>query len=368
MAEREVGGNLIEWNTSGTTGTPLTFHFTEEAFQKTFAFLELYREGTGLSRNSRRAQFTGKPIIPASQNGSAGGFWRHDLANRTLLLSTTHLSYANLPAYCAAIANFRPDSISGYPSAIYLLAQAYAGASQRIPSLKAILTSAETLLSHQRGAIESAFNTKVYDQYGQSELQSFWYECSHGSMHMHPLAGVSEILLPDNSPARPGTYGEIVVTGFQNLAMPLLRYRIGDSARLSDKVCPCGRRMPVVGKIYGRLEDYVYTEDRGFVGRLDPAFKGVENIVESQIVQESLDLLQVFYVPAPEFSSNDLSCLERNLRDRVGKKIRLEFISVSSIPRGGGGKLRAVISKLPESIRAGLIENWRDTVACGRES
>ena len=48
--------------------------------------------------------------------------------------------------------------------------------------------------------------------------------------------------------------------------------------------------MPVIQEIGGRLDDFVYTRERGFLGRLDPVLKGVHNIVESQFEQESLDV------------------------------------------------------------------------------
>ena len=101
-------------------------------------------------------------------------------------------------------------------------------------------------------------------------------------MHAHPLAGVTEILRPDGTPAPPGEMGEVVLTGLVNYAMPLIRYRVGDTARFATESCPCGRGMPVIEEIGGRLDDFVYTRERGFLGRLDPVLKGVRNIVESQ--------------------------------------------------------------------------------------
>ena len=205
------------------------------------------------------------------------------------------------------------------------------------PLLMAALTSAETLLDHQRRAIEETFATRVFDQYGQAEMQSFWYECEAGRMHAHPLAGVTEILRPDGTPAAPGEMGEVVLTGLVNDAMPLIRYRVGDTARFATESCPCGRNMPVIEEIGGRLDDIVYTRERGFLGRLDPVLKGVRNIVESQIEQESLDVLRVRFVPAARFTTEDLQELESNLRARVGRGIHLEFECTDRIPRSATG-------------------------------
>ncbi len=343
--------SLIPWQTSGTTGTPLTIFYSHTAMRNMWAFVELYRNNAGVTKDDRHGQFTGKKIVPSRQAAAKKVFWRHDLANHSLLLSSTHLKPDNLPYYAEALKRFRPVFLCGYPSSLYVLSDYYRQSGRPAPRIKAVLTSAETLLEHQRQVIEEAFATRVFDQYGQTEMQSFWYECQAGRMHAHPLAGVTEILRPDGLPAAPGEQGEVVLTGFVNYAMPLVRYRIGDTARFATEPCRCGRSMPVIEQIGGRLDDFIYTREGGFLGRLDPVLKGVRNIVESQFEQESLDILRVRYVPAPAFTGEDLQVLERNLRARVGPGIHLEFECIDRIPRTSNGKFRFVISRLKrESI------------------
>jgi len=352
----------VAWHTSGTTGSPIELVYSVEAVQRLYAFVELYRRQAGILPGERRAQFTGKMIIPARQRKADKRFWRFDAANRSLLLSTVHLHPENLDAYAQAIHRYRPTHITGYPSAIAVLAQFYQRATLSPPRLKAVLTTAETLMTHQRALIESTFATRVYDQYGQAEMQSFWYECPNGSLHAHPLAGVTEVLRPDGLPALPGELGEVVLTGLVNDAMPLVRYRVGDLARIAGHRCPCGRSMPVIKEIFGRKEAYLVTRDRGFVGRLDPAFKGVRHIAESQVSQISLDLVKVSVVPAPEFSQQDENRLRHNLRDMLGASVEIEIVKVDRLPRGPNGKLQAVTSQLaPETtlsspVGASLVE------------
>jgi phenylacetate-coenzyme A ligase PaaK-like adenylate-forming protein len=288
--------------------------------------------------------------VPPEQPAARKIFWRHDWANHALLLSSVHLRPENLPAYAIALERFRPVYLCGFPSCLYLLAEYYRQAHRPAPRLKAVLTSAETLLEHQRRAIEEVFATRVFDQYGQTEMQSFWYQCPAGRMHAHPLAGLTEILRPDGAPAAPGEMGEVVLTGFLNYAMPLLRYRVGDTARFAAGPCPCGRAMPVIEEIGGRLDDVIFTRERGYLGRLDPVLKGVSHIVESQIEQETLDRLRIRFVPAPRFIAEDLHLLESNLRARVGRSVQLEFECTDRIPRAPNGKFRFVISRLERTV------------------
>lgn len=234
---------LIPWHTSGTTGKALTVYYNRQAMQKMWAFVELYRNTAGVAKDDRRGQFTGKMIVPPEQAASKKIFWRRDLANHALLLSTVHLLPANLPCYAAALERFRPVYLSGYPSSMYVLAEYYRQSGRPAPRFKAALTSTENVLEHQRRAIEETFATRVFDQHGQAEMQNFWYECEAGRMHAHPLSGLTEILHPDGAPAALGEMGEVVLTGLVNDAMPLLRYHMGDAARFATESCPCGRGM-----------------------------------------------------------------------------------------------------------------------------
>jgi phenylacetate-CoA ligase len=362
IAEPMRNAPLISWCTSGTTGTPLKVLYSRDAMTRMWAFVENYRLHAGVSRSLRRAQFTGKVIVPGRQPTEARVFWRYDLANHCLLLSSYHLRSVNLSHYADALDRFAPRYMSGYPSAIYALADYYMRSGRSAPRLVAVLTSAETMVQEQRQTIEKVFNTRVFDQYGQTEMQSFWYECELGRMHAHPLAGITEIVKPDGTPAAPGELGEVVLTGLSNRAMPLIRYRTGDAASFAPEACGCGRSMPVVGLLLGRMDDMIVTRERGVIGRLDPVFKGVRKVKEAQLVQMSADRLRVRLAVDAAFGDVDRRKLETNIRDRVGSEIRLEFEICDGISRGPNGKFRAVISHLTAAERQQLLGNVQPRV------
>jgi phenylacetate-CoA ligase len=112
--------------------------------------------------------------------------------------------------------------------------------------------------------------------------------------------------------------------------------------------------MPVIGSIEGRKDDYIFSHERGWIGRMDPCLKGVEGILECQFVQRDSDSLDVLYVPAPEMRADDVAQLRRNLRQRLGTLIELRFTELEQIPRGANGKFRSVVSKLPKEFKASL--------------
>src|SRR5690606_15500097 len=136
--------------------------------------------------------------------------------------------------------------------------------------------------------MEEAFGCKVFNQYAASEPSCFWSSCEEGTLHIHPEYGISEVVDDDGNPVPPGVEGDVVVTSFLSRVFPLIRYRLGDRAILAPPgtKCACGREMPVVEMVVGRRDDILYVPERGFVGRLDPVFKGTMPLLEAQIVQE----------------------------------------------------------------------------------
>jgi phenylacetate-CoA ligase len=336
-------------HTSGTTGTPMRTFETRESFSLRWAFVGRLREWGGVSDPfyPRRAQFTGRNIVPDAEAGPGGRFWRRNLGANALLFSTTHLTAETVPAYAGALRRFRPELVEGYPSAITVVARVALRTGLELPRPRAIVTSAETLLPDQRRDIEAAFGCRVHDQYAGSEPSCFWGTCEHGVMHQNPEYGISEILDAHDRPAAPGQEGSVVVTSFLNPLMPLVRYRLGDGAVPgTDEPCACGRRMPRVQAVAGRLDDTLYVPTRGYVGRLDPVFKGLAHLVEVQIVQEALDHVRVLMVPDPEFGPEMQALLLHNLRDKLGDAVRIDFERVDAVPRGANGKFRSVVSRV----------------------
>lgn len=338
---------LVRINTSGTSGSPLAFYTTRGSLQENYAFFSRFLRGAGVRERQRSATFAGRIIIPRNQDRPP--FWRKNLVMRNQLFSSYHLSPQFIPHYVKELERLAPEFIDTYPSALYALARFMREkgiAFRHRP--KAIITSSETLLDHQRETIESVFGCRVTDFYGNAEAVSFIGQCEHGSHHSNPEYGVIELIGPDGKPVAPGEEGELVCTGFLNEAMPLIRYRIGDSAVLSAEACACGRNFPVVKQILGRVDDIIVTPEGNRVGRLDPIFKGLTSIKETQIVQETRERLTMNIVPDKGYHPGVAEALVGELRKRVGQTIQVDVQILDSIPRTKAGKFKAVVSRVKD--------------------
>jgi phenylacetate-CoA ligase len=203
-------------------------------------------------------------------------------------------------------------------------------------------TGAETVLPHQRRAIEEAFETEVADQYGACEHCGNISECEEHRYHVDMEFGIIEFVPAADLPS--GSH-RIICTALHNPVMPLIRYDIGDLASVSDTPCPCGRKSTVVSRIDGRIEAYIVTPDGRRLGRLDFLFKDTANIVEAQLVQATPDTVTAKIVRGRNYSARDEADLLASMRRYLGDEIAIEFEYLAEIPRGRNGKFRQIVSR-----------------------
>jgi phenylacetate-CoA ligase len=240
--------------------------------------------------------------------------------------------------------DFQPEFIQGYPSALYSISRYIVETGKKLRfKVKAIFSASETLLDFQKGVIEKAFDSKIFQWYGNTEYTSNIVECPEHHFHIKEEYGLIEFKNQKGEPALPGELAEMICTGFGNYAMPFIRYRIGDYAILSSKRCSCGRGGRIVEKIIGRNEDIILTPNRTQVGRLDFVFKQLEGIKEAQIYQDEIDHLQIRIVPEDHYDKKIEKKICSNLDSRLSG-MKYDFQYLTKIPRENNGKYRYVIS------------------------
>jgi phenylacetate-CoA ligase len=337
--------DAVTFRSSGTTGTPTEIYYTRAFHAVEMAAIEARNlNWAGLSVRDRRVMFGARKVCRVDQRRPP--FWRFSPSEDLAYASIYHLGPEFLPAYTAFLRDFQPAVVMGYPSSLYAVAAHSLETGDALPPAGGVFTSAERLTDSMRTAIETAWQCRVFDRYGAVEGCVAASQCEHGRYHVSPEVGIVELLDPDGHPVPPGVEGEVVCTGLQNTLQPLIRYRIGDYARWAlVQRCPCGRAMPILEGIDGRVEDCCYTPDGRQVIRFDTVFKGVANIRLGQVVQEAADAFTIVVVPTPDFNARDEATLARNMRLHVGA-VRVAVTCVDDIPRTSAGKFRAVVCRL----------------------
>jgi phenylacetate-CoA ligase len=216
---------------------------------------------------------------------------------------------------------------------------------------KILIVGGELSLPAHRKYVERVFGGTTYDKYGAFEVKSIAWECRHHTMHMDADSVLVEFL-KDGEPVSPGERGEVVVTNLWNKAMPFIRYRLGDIGVPSDKICECGRTLPAMEVIEGRMDDFIVLPS----GTLFPPigvvtlFFTTSQVDQFKVIQEKKDSIKVQIRPGPGYTNEVEQGLIQRTREILREPVYIEVERVETIEQTGRGKYRAVISHVPVDL------------------
>jgi SAM-dependent methyltransferase len=315
----------------------------------------------GVSFSLPRATFSGRIVEP--DPNSDGPFYRFNVVERQVYLSAFHLGVQTAPVYAAALRRHHTRWGTGYAVSFSLLAKGLRAAGEPPLALDAIVTTSEHLSDDMRDDIAAALGCRAYEEYSMVENVLFASECAHGSLHVSPDAGVVEIVRDDGEPTEPGEVGEVLATGLLRTWQPMIRYRVGDRAAWSGEPCRCGRAMPVLAEVSGRVEDVVTGPDGRQLVRFHGVFIGLPTVIEGQVVQESVTRFAVRVVSSPSLSAGDRDEIVQRMRQRLGPDLAVDVVEVDAIERTAAGKFRAVVSLVdPDDTGGGRAAAEADRV------
>jgi phenylacetate-CoA ligase len=354
-AIREHASDLVAGNadrarlkadsTGGSTGEKV--EFLEDPVELGWRWAATLRADrwAGLELGTRYAQVWGAAMDAPGYGGLGNRLM--ELATRRLFLSSADLSEARMEEFARRLAGFRPRVIVGYPSALNHFASfcLHRGLGLRVPSA---ICSGELLQGRQRETIAQAFGCQVFNRYGSREFAVMAMECpAHLGLHIFSDRFYVEVLR-GGRPAAPGELGEVVVTDLHKYGMPLIRYRIGDAAVIASGPCECGRGLPLLERLEGRVFDVIALPGGRFVGGTFWTLlaRSVPGVRKFQVVQEGPESLELRLVAEGELDPETLEELGRKVKAACGE-VRLEIKLVEAIPDLPSGKQRLVVSKVP---------------------
>ena len=233
-----------------------------------------------------------------------------------------------------------PDYLLTFPSALRALARHCRDKGIALPRLREARTISEILTPETRHACRAAFGVEVVDAYSANEAGYIALQCpGRDHYHVQSEGVLLEILKDDGTPCAPGEIGRVVTTGLHNFAMPLIRYEVGDLAE-AGAPCPCGRGLPVIKRVLGRVRNMLRLPGGGQVWPLigEPSYVQIPAIRQYQILQTSLERLQVRLVTTRPLSDEEESRLREIIVERLGHPFEIALSYHDEIPRSAGGK------------------------------
>jgi len=343
------GNRLIPDSTSGSTGKALYFHRDMRSWAYRRAVVIRNEEWLDIRLGDRSARLWGAPMDLKKAAAVRGRL--HAWANNIMFLSSYDLSDEKLDEYERRLSSFKPKLLISYPGPLTVLAEYLIKKNKKIASTKAIISSAETLLSWQRDVIEKAFFCPVYNRYGCREFGDIAQECEkREGLHVNTDRFVIEILDEALKPVQPGESGELVITDLDNYGMPFIRYRIGDMASFKKEPCSCGRGLPLLERVEGRTLDVVSAPNGNRLGGTfwTLLFRSRPGIKSFQVIQESLEEITIKYVKDTKVANIDFRWFGRCIQDKCGPNFKVHFEAVSYIPKTASGKTRFVVSRIKD--------------------
>lgn len=256
--------------TSGSTGKPVTVYRqinSHQIQQGAGELLDVVWQNRDLTKASAFMKITPENDeqkglgTPFSYLGPTGPAFRRSLLSNTTSELLDFLIEKNIK-----------NLLIG-PSALKFVLKEQIRSPRANPSLESIMSWADPLDPELRLQVKEFFGAKISDRYSSSEFGFLAIQCP-SSDHLHPMQfnNYIEILNDNNDPCDIGEPGRVVVTSLQNLAMPMIRYELGDMAAFGEP-CEHGINLPVFEPRIVRTREFQLLGD----GRLEiPYFDAID--------------------------------------------------------------------------------------------
>ena len=194
--------------------------------------------------------------------------------------------------------------------------------------------------------MQEAWNAKVYDHAGATEIGAWSYECieQSGGLHVNEAFFLVEIQDIETGEyiEEPGRRGKMIITALDRIGQPCIRFDSKDVIMWSSDLCPCGRSFRrIEGGVIGRADDI--TKVKGVLlapAAIEEVVRGLKGLSDEfeVIVDKKGDVdritLKVELMPD---SITQRDSIEAELKDQLRLKTNLgyilEFHEYGSLPR-----------------------------------
>jgi len=332
-------GRLLPHATGGSSGVPTSFYRTYESYDWRTAAKDRVYSWSGLLVGDKSVYLWGAPVraVPKHQ------VWKarfHEALQRQRTFNTFSQTDELWLRIHAEICRRRPVAIVGYVSSLQQFAEFLGRTRRSIPRVRGVIAAAEPLFEGVRRTIEEALRAPVYNTYGSREFMSLAGECEQrDGLHVNSENVLVEAGSDFKEPSN------IIVTDLHNYGMPFIRYEIGDLGNLKEGRCTCGRGLPRLQGIEGRVLDTLRTAD----GRIVPGeffphlLKEIPEFVQYRVEQTDLERIVISAVMARELSGPSREMLDREIGKVFGGATKCDIQPVKEIPALPSGKRRITI-------------------------
>ncbi|MBC8353511.1 MAG: phenylacetate--CoA ligase family protein [Planctomycetes bacterium] len=189
-----------------------------------------------------------------------------------------------------------------------------------------------------RERIESAWNAKVVDHSGASEVGPWGYaDVEQRGLHIIESEFIAEFLsVESGTAASEGELAELVLTTLGRAGSPVIRYRTGDLVRPSWNSSNSNRFVFLDGGVIGRADDMMIIRGVNiFPSSIEQILHSFPHVIEYRITATrdgEMDALSI----EVEDRLNEPTRIAKELQLRLGLRIDVETVEIGSLPRFEG--------------------------------
>lgn len=338
--------SLIPSCTGGSTGTQLHFYIDRESVNEKNACAWRHNRWANWDIGMPVASLWGNPPKAVTLKAKL----RKKFLNRFTYLDTMNMTNSTMNAFAQKINRLYNYALYGHSHSQFLFAKFLKDNGIQIQRPAAIVSTSMMLMKNERSLIEDVFKQKVTDRYGCEEVSLIGSECEeHHGMHLNIDHLVIEFMKDDGTYASPGEEGSIVVTDLTNYGMPFIRYDVGDVGVPSDRVCRCGRGLPLMERVTGRTADFLVRQDDSLVAGvslIERLLTNIPGIHQMQIVQNKADSFLFRIVKGKDFSDVETEVSLRREFQKIFPEASMQMEVTDRIPQETSGKYRFAICNL----------------------
>jgi len=189
-----------------------------------------------------------------------------------------------------------------------------------------------------RQQIESAWNARVVDHWGMSEIGPLGIEAAEtpGSLTILETECFAEILhLDRDEPVTPGELGELVITTLSRVDMPVLRYRTGDLVQVDLSPAPSGQcLLRLAGGIQGRVDDMLVIRGNNvFPASIETVVREFPSIAEFRIVVTTQRAMTHVRLEIETDNADIAGGLTQAIKDRLNFQPEVITVPAGTLPR-----------------------------------
>jgi phenylacetate-CoA ligase len=328
--------------TGGSSGDPMKFLQSKNIWAKELAFVNQYFLSLGYDSSYLKASFRGGEFSNLNENV----FWKYNPIQNEIHFSPFHINKKTIFNYVNHLNNLQPLFLHSYPSAILALIENMKDVNLSLDyQLKTIFLISENISKDELEYISDFFKCKVSAFFGHSERLIFASLDIQTNKNyiIHKKYGLTELIDTNtNIINQENQVGELIGTSFDNLAMPLIRYRTNDFTsynHFNNKL----------NLIEGRWnKEYLEGKDglKLTLTALNMHSDIFKNVIYFQFLQNEVSKVIILIVPKATYTQNDELIILNAMKEKGGHAVEFRINIVEMPILTNRGKMKKLIKEL----------------------